>query len=404
MKNKSIFNQAVWVGALGYFVDIYDLLLFSIVRIPSLKSLGVADAQLLDRGVFLLNVQMAGLLIGGLIWGIWGDKRGRVSVLFGSILMYSTANIVNAFVHTTEMYASLRFIAGIGLAGELGAAITLVSEVMDKDTRGWGTTIVAAVGICGAVVAALVGDFFSWRIAYVVGGVLGLVLLLLRVRLYESGLFSQMHKSEIRRGDFRMLFATRERFVKYVSCILIGIPTWYVIGILMTFSPEFGRALGVHGIVQGSKAIMFSYMGITVGDIVSGYLSQRLRSRKKALWTFLIFTGTVSLVYLNSRDAGLVWIYILCGMLGFGGGYWAIFVTNAAEQFGTNLRATVTTTTPNFVRGTVVALTLAVTGFKSLFGLINASLIVGFISFGLAFGALYFTKEPYGKDLNYYEI
>lgn len=257
VSGRTAVRLSVLVAALGYFVDIYDLILFSIVRVSSLTDIGVPADQLLTKGVLLLNMQMAGMLIGGIAWGVLGDKRGRLSVLFGSILMYSVANILNAFVHDVPTYAVLRLLAGIGLAGELGAGITLVSEIMPRETRGYATALVAAVGICGAVVAALVGDFFEWRTAYIVGGVMGIALLLLRIGVHESGMFQQVKAEPHARGRFLQLFATRERATRYLSIIIIGVPIWYVVGILITFSPEFGRAMGFADIPRAGTAVMY---------------------------------------------------------------------------------------------------------------------------------------------------
>lgn len=401
MKNKKAVYLTVIVSALGYFVDIYDLLLFGIVRMASLRDLGVPETEMLQVGVRLINMQMAGLLLGGIFWGVLGDKKGRKSVLFGSILMYSLANIANAFVTNTEMYAWLRLVAGIGLAGELGAAITLVSEVMPKETRGYGTSIVAGVGILGAVFASIIGDAFNWKIAYLVGGGLGLGLLVLRAGLLESSMFNLVKKDEkIPRGNFFKLFTSWVMFKKYLACILIGVPIWYVIGILITFSPEITRATGVQGLVTASKSIMWTYVGLSVGDLASGLLSQYLKSRKKALGIFIGITAAFVVVYVLGKNLEVFWFYVLCVCLGFGAGYWAMFVTVAAEQFGTNIRATVTTSAPNFVRGSLIPLTLMFEFFRLRMGTLNSVIFVGAICFALAILALTQLKETFGKDLD----
>ena len=394
----------VLVSALGYFVDIYDLLLVGIVRVPSLRALGVPEERMLEVGVRLLNFQMAGMLLGGIVWGVWGDRRGRKSVLFGSILLYSLANIANAFVPDPEVYAWLRFLAGVGLAGELGAAITLVSEVMSKESRGFGTAVVASVGILGAVLASLIGDFFDWKVAYLVGGGMGLGLLALRAGLLESGLFRAMD-DKVARGHFHSLF-TRPRILgRYLCCILIGVPVWYVIGILITFAPELARALGVGDPITGSKSIMWAYVGLSAGDLLSGLASQWLRSRKRAVALFLGVTLVLILAYVFAvnPDWTAASFYALCAGLGFGVGYWAVFVTIGSEQFGTNIRATVTTTVPNFVRGSVVPVTLSFQALRPLAGDLNAVALVGAAVMLMAFVALYFLRETYGRDLDYYE-
>lgn len=404
MHKSHILNSAVVVSALGYFVDIYDLLLFGIVRVPSLKDLGVPEDQLLSVGVHLINAQMLGLLLGGVLWGIWGDKKGRISVLFGSIFLYSVANIANAFVWNTEVYAILRFVAGIGLAGELGAAITLVSEVMTKETRGYGTAVVAGFGILGAVVAALIGDLFNWRVAYIVGGVMGLALLTVRVTMLESHLFDSLKSSNVVRGDLRMLLSPPSRFVTYLRCILIGVPIWYVIGILITFSPELAKALEVSEPIKAGSAIMWCYVGLAAGDLASGFISQWIKSRKRVILYFMMATLGLVLVYVfAARGWSSTAFYCLCVALGFSTGYWAVFVSTAAEHFGTNLRATVTTSVPNFVRGAVVPLTLGFQAFQPSLGLIYSALAVGLLSFVIALWAWWGLQETHGKDLNYFE-
>ena len=401
--SKNIFNTTVLVSALGYFVDIYDLILFGIVRVPSLKDLGISGEGLITTGVFLLNMQMAGMLIGGIIFGILGDKLGRLSVLFGSIFLYSVANIANAFVTSTEMYAALRLIAGIGLAGELGAAVTLVSEVMTKETRGYGTAIVASIGVTGAIFAAIIGETFNWKIAYIIGGILGFILLIARIKMFESGMYSNLKKSNVGKGKFLSLFTSKERFSRYAYSILVGLPIWYVVGVLVTFSPEFGKVIGVPEPIKAGNSILFTYTGLIFGDFASGFLSQYLKSRKKIYTIFIFLTAFFVSVYLFVNGLSLTMFYGLCVLLGISIGYWAVFVTTASEQFGTNLRSTVTTTVPNFIRGTVVPITLAFEFLRGHVGMIYSALIVGVVCIIIAFWALYHLEETYGKDLDYLE-
>jgi MFS transporter, putative metabolite:H+ symporter len=402
--NRRAVGLAVLVAALGYFVDIYDLILFSIVRVRSLTDIGVPQAQLLSTGVLLLNMQMTGMLLGGLAWGILGDKRGRLSVLFGSIVMYSLANLANAMVATVPQYAVLRLIAGIGLAGELGAGITLVSEIMPKESRGYATTFVAAIGICGAVVAVLVGDLFTWRAAYQVGGVMGLLLLALRIGVHESGMFEQVKAGTHVRGRFLLLFARRERALRYLATILIGVPIWYVVGILVTFSPEFGRAMGMATPPNAGRAVMFTYIGLAIGDFASGWISQWVKSRKRVLRWFIALTALGIAIYFMPGAKPLAVFYGLCLFLGIATGYWAIFVTIASEQFGTNLRATTTTTVPNFVRGAVVLLTSAFQALTPVTGLVWSGLLVGVGTMLLAALSIALLDETYGRDLDFLEL
>jgi MFS transporter, putative metabolite:H+ symporter len=402
-KVRQLLQVPVIVAALGYFVDIYDLLLFSIVRVPSLKYLGVPESELLEQGVFLINMQMAGMLIGGILWGVLGDKKGRLSVLFGSILLYSLANIANGFVTGVEQYAALRFIAGIGLAGELGAGITLVAEILPKEIRGYGTALVASVGVLGAVLAYFVADLFDWQIAYFIGGGLGLLLLLLRVSVFESGIFKDLKEKPVTRGNFFSLFTSSRQFFKYLNCILIGLPIWFVIGVLVTFSPEFGVALGVDTPIKAGKAIMFAYIGLSLGDLSSGVLSQSLASRRRVVLLFILLTGFFVAAFLFAPLQSAAFLYAVCGFLGFSIGYWALFVTIAAEQFGTNMRATVATTVPNFVRGSVNIITPMFLALSTHFGIITAAALVGLLTLVIALLALRKLGETFGKDLNFLE-
>ena len=396
-------RSLIIVTALGYFVDIYDLILFSIVRVQSLTSLGVAADQLMNVGVYLINAQMIGMLIGGVIWGIMGDKRGRLTVLFGSILVYSIANIANAYVQDIQTYAIIRFIAGIGLAGELGAGITLVTESMSKEKRGYGTMIVASIGLMGAVFAAFITDHFEWRTAYLIGGVLGFLLLLMRVSVTESSMFTSAKKEAHQLADFKLLFNNKTRFLNYLNCILIGLPVWFVVGILITFSPEIAKEIGITEPISVGKGILYCYLGTAIGDIASGVLSQMLKSRKKVVFLFLIMILLSSTWFLYSGLSNAAALYQIAFVLGFSAGYWALFVTIASEQFGTNIRSTVTTTVPNFVRAAVVPLTLGFAFAKQSMGAINAAFLVGLISIGIALFAIFQIKETFGKDLDYIE-
>ncbi len=400
-----ILNAAVVVASLGYFVDIYDLILFGIVKDPSLLALGVKQEDMFSTGNHLLNMQMVGMLIGGIIWGILGDKQGRLSTLFLTILLYSLANIANGFVQTVEQYAVLRFIAGVGLAGELGVGITLVSEVMTKESRGTGTTIVSAIGIVGAVLGFLVADQFNWRVAYFVGGGLGLLLLALRVSVYESGMFEKSKQEQASRGDFLSLFTDMGRFRKYMFCILIGIPVWYVISQLAINASSYSReALEISGPVTGAKAVMLHYIGASLGSFAIGILSERLRSRRKALFLTVGALCLFTIVFFLSFKMSPEFYYLIITALGFFmGGLWAVFMTSTSEQFGTNIRATVTTTAPNFVRGTTVLINYLVGVLKPAIGLWGAGVAVGILTLSLSLLAISKSKETYGKDLDYTE-
>lgn len=406
-KLKHLFSLPVIVASLGYFVDIYDLLLFGIVRVPSLKDLGLNPDT---SGTLIMNYQMTGLLIGGILWGVLGDKKGRLSVLFGSIIVYSLANIACGFLpqfpfeDKTTIYALLRFIAGIGLAGELGAGITLVAESLPKQLRAIGTSIVAGFGLFGAVVANLTVELAGgWTNAYFIGGGLGLLLLFLRIGVVESGIYKDIENTEsIAKGNFLSFFTNWNRFVRYIKCIFIGLPTWFCIGILAVMANQFAPDLGIQNITPG-KAIMWAYVGISIGDFASGFISHALHSRKKAILYMMLFTiiGVTLMLYSGKMTENMYYFY--CAWLGLGTGYWAMFVTVASEQFGTNIRSTATTTVPNMVRGLLPLMLIGFDYFKISQGVITSATIIGLIAFGLGIYATLTIKETHNRDLDFTE-
>ncbi|MBK6984036.1 MAG: MFS transporter [Bacteroidetes bacterium] len=411
-------NKLIIVAALGYFVDIYDLLLFGVERTESLNSIlpiqypGISDAVLKTLngiyGKLLLNWQMFGMLIGGVFWGILGDKKGRLSVLFGSILVYSIANILNGMIESTDAYIVLRFVSGFGLAGELGAGITLVSESMSKEKRGYGTMIVATVGVFGAVVAGFMGDVITnWRYSFYLGGGMGLALLVLRIGVFESGMFDALKKeTHIKKGNVLQLFSHLPSLKKYLCIIFVTVPVWYVMGTLVLFSPELSELMGLpEKSISAGKSIMFAYAGITVGDIASGLISQLLKSRKKAFAVFLSLTVIGVILYFLYGGTSVTVFYSIVTFIGFATGFWAVFISTAAELFGTNIRATATTTAPNFVRASTILISLLLNLVISVLDVdkLLATKITGAIIISIGFIALYFLEETFGKDLNYVE-
>ncbi len=410
-KPVSILNIAVIVAALGYFVDIYDLLLFTIVREPSLADLGVDLSIRLDviaASTKVINWQMWGLLIGGIIWGVLGDKKGRLSVLFGSIILYSIANFFTGFVQTVDQYSYARFAAGIGLAGELGAGITLVSELLPKTKRGIGTSLVAGIGLFGAVAAYFTFKFTNndWRLCYKIGAGMGVLLLFLRIKVAESGMFNQIKKEGVSRGNLLLFFNNGKRFKKYILAILIGLPTWFVIGILVNLSNRFATEFYGKNEIESGRAIMYAYMAIAIGDILIGFVSQYFKSRKKALYLFYFFAIVSGIYFFSGNIQNDANMYLACAALGFSTGFWAIFVTMGAEQFGTNLRATAATTIPNFVRGSLPLINLLFVGlFQQNIGwsFVKSAMVTGIIVMAITLVAAYFTEETFHKDLNYTE-
>jgi MFS family permease len=409
--NSKQTKLTIMVAALGYFVDIYDLQLFNIVSKSSLQGIGISSPELIEKYDYLLFLwQMGGMLVGGLIWGWLGDTRGRKKILFGSILLYSIANIANAFVRDIETYSCIRFIAGLGLAGELGAAITLVSEIMDKEKRGYGTMVIVTMGALGAVAAVYLSKIqipfipmSAWQISYLIGGILGLLLLTLRLGTFESNIFESQENRGVKRGNFLYLFQSKERALRYLACIAVGIPVWYSVGILIKFSKSFSEFMGVTSPIDVPTCIVFTYLGLSIGDLLSSLISQWIRSRKRSILFYLSAAVVVTTCFLNMKGLSVNGFYMLCFFIGLGTGYWALFVSMSAELFGTNIRALVASTTPNFVRGATVPLVLSFKALQPTIGISWAAGTLGLISFGLAFAGIFYLKESFGKDLNYTE-
>ncbi len=392
----------VLVASLGYFVDIYDLMIFSIVRVKSLHDIGIADADIRSNGVYVINMQMFGLILGGILWGVLGDKLGRLKVLFGSIIVYSLANFANGMVHDINSYAIIRFIAGIGLSGELGAGITLVSETLSKEKRGYGTMVVTMIGVLGAVAAGIAGKY-DWRTAYFIGGGLGIMLLALRLGTFESGLYKNVTKTKVSRGNIFMLFTNRKRFLKYLYCILIGAPLWFIVGIIITLSPEFTKALGAKETISAGTGIIYFYIGASIGNIIASILAQLTRSRKLTMFIFLVLNAISVLAFLNAKGINnqqFIWLSLVIGITG---GYLATLVIIAAEQFGTNIRATVTTTVPNLVRGMLIPINAVFSLLLIHFNMIRSGVILMVILTGIALFALSQLKESFSNDLDYLE-
>jgi len=403
-KQRSILSLPVIVGALGFFVDVYDLLLFNIIRKPSLQSLGLSADGVLTTGENILSIQMVGILLGGIAWGIFGDKKGRKSVLFGSILLYSIATVLNGMVTNITQYTICRFVAGLGLAGELGASITLTTEILPKEKRGLAATIIATTGVFGTITAYFVNQWFhDWRLCYYIGGGMGFILLLLRVRFLESAMFNKIKKTTVARGNFFMFLTHRDRFFRYLRGVLIGLPVWYVIGILMTFSDNFAKKFGIDNI-DPAKAVMYQYVGLVFGDLGAGIISNLIKSRKKTLFLFYgVICIFIAVYFLYHRDQTS--FYVTCFGLGFGSGLSVLYITMAAEQFGTNLRATAAISIPNMVRGFVPLIILLFKALRTVTGnYVAGGWMTGIIIMIVAFIAAWFTHETFGKDMNFLEL
>jgi MFS transporter, putative metabolite:H+ symporter len=400
---NKLFSLALIVSALGFFVDVFDLLLFAIVRKPSLTSLGLEEAAMVSVGEYLISIQMIGMLIGGIVFGVIGDKKGRLSVLFGSILVYSLANIANAFVTTVDQYVWLRFIAGLGLAGELGAGLTLVSEQLPKEKRSTATGLIAGFGVLGAVVAYFTSEYFTWRNCYLIGGILGLLLLAMRLKVKESNLFNTMTESNVSKGNFLSFFTNRNLFLRYLKCVLIGLPVWLVIGVLVTFSDKFGEAFGIKGIKPG-LAIMYLYLFVGLGDVAVGLLSEKLKSRKKTLFIFYGITILFLILFFTQSHSNQNIFYAIIMGLGFGIGFNVIYLTLGVEQFGTNLRASAAVSIPNMVRGSLPLIILVFQFFREkMQSFTDGAIITTILVFTLSIISALSIKESYGTELDYLE-
>lgn len=407
MNNKQygLLSLPVIVAALGFFVDIFDLLLFGVVRKPSLRELGLSEAAILTKGELIVSIQLIGMVVGGVLWGIIGDKFGRLKVLFGSILLYSVANIANGFVQDVNTYIIIRFIAGVGLAGELGAGITLTSEILPKEKRGLAGTIIATCGVLGGISAALLSKVITdWRTLYFIGGGMGLLLLVLRVSVAESSMFASLEKSNVPRGNYLQFFNNKDRFYRYAKGILIGMPVWYCIGILIFFADEFARRMNIQGVTPGN-AILFQYIGLGFGDVTAGLISHAFKSRKKALYLFYGVFAIFMVLFFTQHNSSAAWFYFICTGLGFGSGISVLYIITSAEQFGTNLRASAATSITNFVRGFTPLLLLIFSSIRTLpaIGYLKASWMIGIAVMLISFTALYKTKESFGKDLDFVE-
>ena len=407
-KQYGIFSLPVIIGALGFFVDIYDLLLFNIVRRASFKDLGVSEAAMKDVGESVLSWQMIGLTIGGILWGIMGDKKGRKNVLFGSILIYSLATIANGFVTSVDQYTLMRFIAGLGLAGELGASITLTSELLPKEKRGIGAAIIATSGVMGTITAYFVYNLSgeNWRLCYFIGGGMGLALLFLRIRVLESGMYDSAKSTKVQMGNFFMFLNNRERFFRYLRAITIGLPVWYVIGVLISFSDEFAKRFGIEGFDQ-PKALMLQYVALAFGDLGAGLFSNYIKSRKKTLFIYYSILSVFIFLFFALKGGGNAFnMYLLCMGLGFGSGISVLYITMSAEQFGTNLRATAAISIPNLVRGflpLILILFKFLRSEKAFDNYITAAWITGVVIIATGFISVLYTKETFAKELDYVE-
>ncbi len=406
-KTITISHKAITLGiivsALGFFVDLYDIMALAAIGETSLKAIGVAAENIKNDINYLQSMQMLGMLIGGFLWGIIGDKYGRLKVLFGSIILYSFFTFLNAFVTGTGQYAACRFLAGLGLAGELGAGITLVSEQMKKEKRGLGPAIIAGFGVLGAIVAVFIGKYADWRTVYITGGVLGFLLLILRIGVVESGLFTIAKTSKISKGNFLIILRNWNYLKKFLCILLVGIPGWFVNGVMMQFSNYISSSMGMNPLPDKGKVIIYFFIALSLGDVLGGLVSQWLKSRKKSMYIFLSLHLLMLILFFTIGKNSAQLYYIIFAGLGLSVGFVIQLFTLAAEQFGTNIRTLVTSSGLNLVRGWVIPL-------GALFAWMNDSLhiiewkvaaIIAFSVAAVSFWALSQLDETFNNELEF---
>jgi putative MFS transporter len=405
MTKLSRFNifLVLFVASFGYFVDVYDLWVFAAVRVASLKDLGVPTAEIMPTGILLLNLQMGGMLLGGILFGVLGDRMGRTRVMFFSILTYSLATLANAFVPNVETYAVLRFLSGIGLAGELGLGATLISEILPKEKRGLGVGVLVGFGVMGPMAAGLAAQAFDWKTCYLIGGILGLALLALRVRVAESPIFQEAEKTATRQGDLRLMFESPTRLWRFLGCVALGLPTWLVFGILITFSEEILGSLSLPALAA-PILLVYCNIAMPIGNFVTIGVSQYFKNRRWVMAGFTLFAlvGVMAL-FLLPRPLSPFEVKIVYMVITFAAGSWVLMAVIAAESFGTNLRATAATAVPNFARASVIPMTLGLQALKPHMPLGDAVMILMGLCFILPLIALWRLKETFGKPLNYFE-
>jgi MFS transporter, putative metabolite:H+ symporter len=403
ISNKAL-ALGIIVSALGFFVDLYDIMALGAVGEASLKSIGITDKALLEKGVTTLqNWQMGGMVIGGFLWGIIGDKYGRLKVLFGSIILYSLFTLLNAFVLNLNQYVICRFIAGIGLAGELGAGITLVSEQMQKEKRGLGPAIIAGFGVLGAIVAVFISKIYNWQTVFIVGGVLGFCLLILRVGVVESGLFKITQHTKVSKGNFLIILRNKNYLKKFICILLVGIPGWYANGILIQLTPYVSESMGMTVIPSKGTVIIYFFIALCVGDIMGGVISQWLKSRKKSIYLFLSLHAVMLLLFFTIGKTSVQVYYTIFAGIGFSVGFVIQLFTLAAENFGTNIRTLVTSSGLNLVRAWVIPCSLAYTWLNNNFTILKwqSAAAIGFVAIVLALFALRQLDETFDNDLEF---
>lgn len=400
----------ILVASLGYFVDAYDLIIASVVRSSAIVELGLAQVGTPEHTKYAQlfeYVQSAGILLGGIIFGVYSDKKGRKKALYYSIAIYSIANILNGLLSASvpfvgTVYCILRFICGFALAAELSIGIVMISETMKAKHRGYGTMIVVSFGILGAVLAAVLFEFIGihWQTLYLIGGIAGVLLLIFRFSVKETNPFLDLENQESERGSWVMIFKNRRLLKILFNAILLGFPIYFFISIPIKFATDYGKELGLT--IKGTIPIIVFYIAMSVSDIIANYLCQLFENRKKVLYFYLgLCTISVFLLHFYPPTTPEQYFYLFSPLMGFASGYWALLITFTNEQIGTNIRSTYTTAVPNVVRSLFIPIQLLLTVLQPTFGTSTSVFYIGVLAVILALLGLYSLKETWGKNLKF---
>jgi MFS transporter, putative metabolite:H+ symporter len=390
------FSSLFLIGC-GYFIDIFDLVLFSTLRISSFEELKITDPTYWT--VVFFNLQMTGILVGGIFWGKMADIKGRSWSFMGTILVFSIANIINGLTSSLTVYGICRFIAGFGLAGEMGSGIALICEKVPDEKRSLYLGFVSSLGCIGAVLSGWLGDIVYWRYLFIGSGFAGILLTLLRKNLLEPDLFRKTATLNIPRGQWKTLFQSPPDLIRFILLIFLGIPMWYIIGILWSFSTEMTSTIGLNIFTSG-QAILWGYVGVWMGDMLMPFVSQFLKSRIFTIQICLIMM-LLGVIYLfQFQPHSLLSFQLTHIFLGFTIGYWAVYATLCGESFGTNIRALTSTSLPSLIRFSSIPM-MIIYQYGRDENELNIALGMGLTVLCISMITTYFIKDTFQKDIDF---